>query len=82
MKDKIIKNIDIALKGASNEDAEKAALYILSQLIAKRVYVDNDARYVKQLLSRIFESADRYAQEHSIELAAAKVMKKRDFGNP
>lgn len=80
--DKVIANIDIALKGASNEDAERAAIHILSQLIAKRVYANNDATYVGSLFTRIVESADRYAQEHSLELAAAKVVKNRDFGNP
>lgn len=77
--DKIIANIDIALKGASNEDAERAAIHILSQLIAKRVYANNDAKYVGSLFTRIVESADKWAQEHSLELAIAKECQNRDF---
>lgn len=64
------------LKGLSNEEAEDVAVTILSQVLAKRAYIDEDKDCVHNLMMRLCKEADEYAERFKFDIALVKAVKK------
>ncbi len=62
------------LKGLSNEEAEEVAIKILGQTAAKAMYIREEGEdYLMRIIERICQEADKFAKEHSWEMAIGNV---------
>lgn len=62
--------------GCSHEEAEQIAVGILAQLMAKAVWIDNNGEeFLLSISEKICQNADKWAQDHSKEIAIARSRK-------
>lgn len=76
-----IERVDRVMTGMTNEDAESVAVHILSQLIAKRVCINEDFDYMDEVYDKIMEGVKNYATEHVTELAISRVFLQKEKEN-
>lgn len=69
--------VEKVLNGSSLEDAEDVASSILGHVMAIHVFVRNDGEeWFKSVMETISKKADKFAQEHSAELAVTRAFSK------
>lgn len=62
------------MKGLSNDEAEEVAILILAQVIAKHIYIFNDAEAYFDLLTRkLGEATNKFAFENALQLSMGNV---------
>ena len=70
-----IERVAPILEGMTLDEAEEVAVTILSQVMAKRVYIeDRYEEYFEDLMMRICSGADDYASENLSSIAVAKLV--------
>ncbi len=70
----LFERVSHVLKDATTDEAEDVAIQILSSIVARHVYVRGEnEEYVMSLVRRICEAGDEWAQQHSFQIAVAKV---------